>query len=121
MSFLIFIAVGLSACSNSAEIIFTRQNQAAAALATMVMEAEQQASSEVDVIYSAEAGLDDACTSLRHVASRRMRGESVSMISELLALFSLSHCQSRTEQIEKFIWRKAPPIARFYFGPVSEP
>ena len=119
--FLLFIAVGLSACSYSTERVFTRQNQAAAALATMLMETELQDPGEVDVIYSAEADLDEACASLRDVASRRMRGEPVSISSGLLALFSLSHCQSKTEQIENFIWREAPPIARFYFGPVSEP
>jgi uncharacterized protein YfcZ (UPF0381/DUF406 family) len=119
--FLIFIAAVLSACSHSTEMVFTRQNQAAAALATMAMEAELQNSSEIYVIYSAEADLDEACALLRDIAFRRMRGEPVGIDSELLALWSLSHCQSKTEQIEKFIWLEAPLIARFYFGPVSEP
>jgi hypothetical protein len=119
--FLFFLPAAIVACSYSPETVFIHQNQAAAALATMAIEAELQGSSKLEMIYSAESELHENCAPLRDVASRRMRGESVSIDSELLAIFSLSGCERKMDQIEKFIWLEAPPVASFYLRPESRP
>jgi hypothetical protein len=87
---LLSIAFGLSACSYATETVFTRQNQAAAALAMTVMEAERRDPGETDVIYSAEEDPNDACASRQDVASRRMLDEPADIESAFLALLSLS-------------------------------
>jgi hypothetical protein len=84
------IAFGLSACTCATETVFTRQNQAAAALAMTVMEAERRDPGETDVIYSAEEDLNGAYDSRQDVASRRMRDEPVGIEPAFLALLSLS-------------------------------
>jgi hypothetical protein len=97
----------VAACSNSGEKVFTRQNQAASALATMVMEAESQGpakgAAKVDQIYAAENELHAACAPLREMASRRMTGESVGFDAELIAFASLGRCESETQRVEEFI------------------
>ena len=114
---LLVVTFMVSACASSIETVFAHQNQAAAALATMAIESEAQNSIKLDTIYAAETQLHDACAPLRTVASRRINGEVAGIKSELLAMFSLDRCATETDQIERFIWLEAPPIARLYLGP----
>lgn len=111
----------VSACAFSAETVFTRQNQASAALGTMGIEAEAQNSIKLDMIYAAETQLHEACAPLRNVASRRMSGEVVGADAELLAMFTLDRCATETDRVETLIWLEAPKLARFYLGSKSAP
>lgn len=113
---MIFIG-SVSACGSSGEKVFMRQNQAASALATMVMEAETQSPTKVDEIYAVESQLHDACAPLREMASRRMTGESVGLDAELVAFASIERCKSETERVEKFIRVDNPGIARAFLSP----
>ena len=106
----------LAACSSTGEQVFTRQNQAASALATMVMEAEAQNPTQVDKLYAAEAQLHEACAPLRDMASRRMAGEQVGFDSKLVVFASLDRCASETKKVEEFIWLDNPSFARTHFG-----
>lgn len=119
-------AIGaLAACSNSGEQIFTRQNQAATALATMVMDAEAkgapQSAAKIDRIYAAESDLHEACAPLREMASQRMSGETVGFDAELIALVSLDRCEAETRRVEDFIRTDNPAVARAYLSPTYSP
>jgi hypothetical protein len=112
------IALAAGACSQG-EHVFTRQNQAASALAIMGMAAEAKNDVKLDLIYAAETKLHEACAPLREVASRRMSGDDVGFDIQLVALASLSRCESETQRVESFIWRGDPNVARFYLRPAS--
>ena len=107
----------LSACGHSGETVFTRQNQAASALATMGMEAEAKNPLRLDRIYAAETQLHDACAPLRDVASRRMSGQDVGLDTQLVAFVSLDRCATETSRVETFIWQDDPTVARLYLAP----
>jgi hypothetical protein len=111
----------VAACSNSSEKVFTRQNQAASALATMVMEAEARSPAKVDKIYEAEHDLHAACAPLREVASRRMAGESVGLDTQFVAYTSLDRCETETQRVEEFIRFDNPTVARTYLSPTYAP
>jgi len=116
-SFLALAATALlGACGHSGETVFTRQNQAASALATMGMEAESKNPVKLDMIYAAETQLHEACAPLRDVASRRMGGEHVGLDTELVAFVSLDRCATETTRVESFIWHDSPAVARFYLS-----
>lgn len=108
--------LAVAACSQSGERVFTRQNQAASALATMGMEAETSDPDKLDRIYEAETQLFEACEPLRTVASRRMSGEVVSIDRHLVAFISLEQCEVETTRVEQFIWLDNPTVARVYLG-----
>jgi hypothetical protein len=118
---LLGVTATVSACAYSTEAVFTRQNQAAAALAMMGIEAEAQKLVKLDMIYAAETQLHEACAPLRSVASRRMNGEAVGIGSELQAMLTLGRCATRTDEVESFIRLEAPPVARLYLGPNPTP
>ena len=125
-STLAIAAIGaLAACSNSGEQVFMRQNQAATALATMVMDAEAkgapQSAAKIDRIYAAESDLHEACAPLREMASQRMSGETVGLDAELVALVSLDRCEDETRRIEEFIRTDNPAVARAYLSPTYSP
>ena len=109
----------LAGCSHSehGEHVFTRQNQAASALATVIMEAEARESATVERLHDAESQLDDACRALREAAMQKMSGNSTGLESEILILISLDHCAAETKRIERLVRRSDPEIARFYLGP----
>lgn len=109
--------LAVAACSQSGERVFTRQNQAASALATMGMEAETRSPEKLDLIYAAETQLHEACEPLRTVASQRMTGEDVGIDTQFVALISLDRCETETSRVEGFIWTDNPTVARFYLGP----
>jgi hypothetical protein len=113
------VTASVAACSYSGETVFTRQNQAASALATMGMEAEAKNSVNLDRIYAVETQLHEACAPLRDIASRRMIGEEVGIDSELEALVSLDRCAMETTRVESFIWRDDPVLARIFLSPKS--
>ena len=123
--FAMVVIGAIAGCSNSGEKVFTRQNQAASALATMVMEAEAQSPTQsagkVDQIYAAENQLQDACAPLREMASRRMTGETVGFDTELVAFVTLDRCESETRRVEEFIRKDNPAIARTYLSPTYTP
>jgi hypothetical protein len=98
------------------EDVFTRQNQAASALATMAMDAETKDPSKADRLYKAESDLQDACGPLRDVASRQMTGEPVGFDSQFVVLVSLDRCATETRRVEDFIRLDNPSVARFYLG-----
>lgn len=118
---LLGVTATVSACAYSTEAVFTRQNQAAAALAMMGIEAEAQKLVKLDMIYAMETQLHEACAPLRTVASRRINGEVVGIGSELRAMFALGRCATRTDEVESFIRLEAPPVARLYLGPKPAP
>lgn len=109
----------VAACAQSGERVFTRQNQAASALATMSMEAETRSPEKLDLIYDAESKLHDACEPLRTVASRQMTGEDVGIDTQFVALISLDRCEDETARAEGFIWTDNPAVARTYLGSKS--
>ena len=111
----------VAACSNSGEKVFMRQNQAASALATMVMEAEAQSPAKVDKIYAAENELHAACAPLREMASQRMAGEWVGLDTQFVAYTSLDRCESETRRVEEFIRKDNPAVARTYLSPTYAP
>ena len=123
--FAMVVIGAVAGCSNSGEKVFTRQNQAASALATMVMEAEAQSSpqstAKVDRIYAAETQLHAACAPLREMASRRMTGETVGFDTELVAFVSLDRCETETRRVEEFIRKDNPAVARTYLSPTYAP
>lgn len=112
------VVTALAACSQG-ERVFTRQNQAASALATMGMEAEASNALNLDLIYAAEEQLFDACAPLRDVAARRMSGEDVGLDSELVAFVSMTRCETETKRAETFIRTGDPNVAGFYLQSVS--
>lgn len=116
-AFAMALALAATACSQG-EHVFTRQNQAASALATMGMEAEAKNDVKLDLIYDAETQLHEACAPLRDVASRRMSGEDVGLDIQLVALVSLNRCETETQRVESFIWSGDPNVAKFYLQPV---
>lgn len=121
-STLVTVLLGaVAACSSSGEQVYTRQNQAASALATMVMEAEAKSPTKVDRIYAAENKLHAACAPLREMASRRMAGEWVGLDTRLVAYTSLDRCESETQRVEDFIRFDNPTVARTYLSPVYAP
>jgi len=113
------LALVANACSQG-EHVFTRQNQAASALATMGMEAEARNAANIELIYAAESQLYEACAPLRDVAFLRMSGEEVQLESELVAFVSLRPCEIETKRAETFIWSGDPNLARFYLQPPAE-
>jgi hypothetical protein len=115
-TFVITAALAATACSQSGERVFTRQNQAASALATMGMEAETRSPDKLDRIYAAETQLHEACEPLRTVASRQMTGDDVGIDTQLVALISLNRCETETSRVEGFIWTDNPTVARIYLG-----
>ena len=117
-AFAMALALAAGACSQG-EHVFTRQNQAASALATMGMEAEAKNATGLDKIYAAEMELHEACAPLRDVAARRMSGESVGLDTQLVALVSMSRCETETQRVESFIWSGDPNVAKFYLAPVT--
>lgn len=117
-AFVMALALAATACSQG-EHVFTRQNQAASALATMGMEAEAKNDVKLDLIYAAETQLHEACAPLRTVASRRMSGEDVGLDAQLVALVSLSRCETETQRVENFIWNGDPNVAKFYLQPIA--
>jgi hypothetical protein len=118
-SFAILMAVAVVSCGTG-EKVFTRQNQAASALATMVMEAEAKSPAAADSLYEAESQLHEACAPLREIASRRMSGETVGLDSHLIALVSLDRCESETTRIEDFIRLGSPTLARTFLSPTVD-
>ncbi len=112
----VMITALIAGCSSMGEEIYTRQNQAASALATMEMEAEAKDPGKADRIYKAESDLHDACAPLREAASRRMTGESVGIDSQFVVLVSLDRCADETQRAEDFIRLDNPSLARFYLG-----
>lgn len=119
-SLAVLFAAALASCSGAGEEIFTRQNQAASTLATMVMEAEVKSPAAVDRLYEAETQLDEACAPLREIASRRMTGETVGLDSHLFALVSLDRCDAETARIEEFIRLGNPTVARALMSPAMD-
>jgi len=115
-TFVVTVTFAAAACSQSGERVFTRQNQAASALATMGMEAETRSPDKLDRIYAAETQLHEACEPIRTVASRRMTGEDVGIDTQLVALISLDRCETETSRAEGFIWTDDPTVARIYLG-----
>jgi hypothetical protein len=115
-TFVFTVSLAAAACSQSGERVFTRQNQAASALATMGMEAETRSPDKLDMIYAAETKLHEACEPIQTVASRRMTGEDVGIDTQLVALISLDRCESETSRAEGFIWTDNPAVARIYLG-----
>lgn len=113
------LVMAAAACSQG-EHVFTRQNQAASALATMGMEAEARNAANIELIYAAESQLYEACAPLRDVAFLRMSGEEVQLESELVAFVSLRPCEIETKRAETFIWSGDPNLARFYLQPPAE-
>lgn len=115
----VIFSTALVGCTQSerGELVFTRQNQAANALATIIMEAEAQKSATAERLYDAESQLDDACSALREAATLKMSGQSVGLESEILILISLDYCAAETKRIERLIRRSDPAVARFYLGP----
>jgi hypothetical protein len=111
----LLIACSVVACSHSPEIVFERQNQAAATLARMTMEMDPQQAARLDRIYAAEKRLQVACEPIRQVASTRLDGQSATAESELIALASLNACESETQWAESFIRQEAPESARLNF------
>lgn len=111
--------LAVAACAQTGERVFTRQNQAASALATLGMEAETKSPRKIDLdmIYDAEDQLHEACAPLRKVASTRMMGRDVAIDTQLVALVSLDRCETETTRVEGFIWRASPTVARTYLGP----
>ena len=69
--------------SERGEAIFVGQNQVAAALGTMLMEAETQDPRQADRLYDAESSLAEACAPLRQAAQQKMIGEEISLELEL--------------------------------------
>jgi len=118
-TFVVSATLVVAACAQSGEQVFTRQNQAASALATMGMEAESKSPEKLDRIYAAESQLHDACEPLRTVASRQMTGEDVGIDTQLVALISMDRCETETSRVEGFIWTDNPSVARFYLGTKS--
>ncbi len=116
---LLGVTATVSACFHSTETVFTRQNQAAAALAMMGIEAEAQNLANLDMIYAAETQLHEACAPLRTVALRQINGEAAGIGPALRAMFTLDRCATKTDEVESFIRLEAPPIARLYLGPKS--
>ncbi len=110
----------IAGCSSMGEQVYTRQNQAASALATMEMEAETKDPGKADRISKAESDLHEACAPLRDVASRQMTGESVGIDSKLVVLVSLDRCASETRRAEDFIRLDNPSLANFYLGSGNE-
>lgn len=106
----------LSGCTHSGEMVFSRQNKVASALATMSMEAEAKNSPNIEMIYAAEDQLHAACAPLRDVASQRMSGETVAMDAELVAFISLDRCSVETRRVESLILNGDPAVARIYLG-----
>jgi len=117
MAFALTLAV--SACSETGEKVFTRQNQAASALATMGMEAETSNPEKLDRIYATETQLHEACEPLRSIAAQRMGGEDVGIDTQLFALISLDRCAAETARVEDYIWVDNPTVARIYLGTQS--
>lgn len=120
-SLAILVLGAVAACGNSGEKVFMRQNQAATALATMVMEAETQSPAKVDKIYAAESELHAACAPLREMASQRMAGEWVGLDTQFVAYTSLDRCEAETQRIEEFIRFDNPTVARTYLSPAYAP
>jgi len=118
----IFFTV-LAGCSQSerGELVFTRQNQAASALATVVFDTEARNSGTTKRLYDAETQLDDACRPLREAASLKMSGKPVGFESEVKIFISLDQCAAETKRIENLVRRIDPEVANFYLGlsPVS--
>jgi hypothetical protein len=106
----------IAGCSSMGEEVFTRQNQASSALATMVMEAEMKDPGKADLLYKAEADLHDACAPIRDAAARQMTGEPVGFDSKLVVFISLDRCATETQRVEEFIRLDSPSVARFYLG-----
>lgn len=109
-------AVTGCAAPERGEHVFTRQNQAASALAMIAMDAEMRGSKETDQVYAAEARLSDACALLSEAAAQKMRGETLHIEFEMMVLNSLDECAAETKRSEQFIWRANPELAKFYLG-----
>jgi hypothetical protein len=118
-TFAILLGVAVVSCGTG-EQVFTRQNQAASALATMVMEAEAKSPTAAESLYEAESQLHEACAPLGEIASRRMGGETVGLDSHLIALVSLDRCESETTRIENFILLGNPLVARSLMSPAMD-
>jgi uncharacterized protein YfcZ (UPF0381/DUF406 family) len=112
------LATAIAGCSASerGEYVFTRQNQAASALAMIAMDAEMRGSSEIKDIYATETKLDKACALLTEAATQKMSGETMPIDFELMVWNSLDDCATETKNTEQFVWRANAEVAKFYLG-----
>ena len=114
----VIFVIALAGCSQTerGEKVFARQNQAASALATVIMESDARETASVDRLHDAESELHEACSALREAALLKMKGKSTGLGSEILILISLDHCAAETSRIEQLVRRTDPEVARFYLG-----
>lgn len=117
LAIVLFAMLAGCAQSDRGERIFTRQNRAAAALATVILEVEKKTPHRTEPLYDSESRLDEACAGLREAALRMMNGEPVGPRSKMRALASLDECAAETKRIERLVRRANPEVARFYLGP----
>ncbi|MGI9388129.1 MAG: hypothetical protein ACR2OX_11925, partial [Methyloligellaceae bacterium] len=101
------------------ETVFVDQNKAAAALGTMLMEAEMQDPKQTDRLYGAETTLAEACAPLRRAAQRKMADEEVSFELELRIFNSLDRCATETKRVEQMVWETNPEVGQFYLTSAS--
>lgn len=101
------------------EAVFVDQNKAAAALGTMLMEAEMQDPRQADRLYGAETSLAEACAPLRQAAQRKMADEEVSFELELMIFNTLDQCAAETKRVEQMVWETNPEVGRFYLTSAS--
>lgn len=121
MAVIFFTALVGCSQTERGEQVFARQNQAASALATVIMESDERQAATVNRLHVAESQLHDACSALREAALLKMSGKTTGLESEILILMSLDHCAAETKRIERLVRRTDPEVARFYLGatPVS--
>ena len=105
--------------SERGESVFIEQNKAAAALGTMLMDAEMQNPSKADRLYDAESTLASACEPLRKAAQQKMAGKDIGFELRHLIFNSLDQCAAETKRVEKLVWETDPAVGRFYLTRIS--
>jgi hypothetical protein len=115
------LAGAIAGCAQAerGETVFVDQNKAAAALGTMLMEAEMQDPKQADRLYGVETTLAEACAPLRQAAQRKMADEEVGIELELMIFNSLDRCAAETKRVEQMVWETNPEVGRFYLTSAS--
>ena len=116
------VLVGMIASCAQAErgeSVFIGQNKAAAALGSMLMEAEMQDPNKAERLYDAETTLAEACAPLRKAAQQKMAGKDVGFELQHLIFNSLDHCAAATKRVENLVWETDPAVGRFYLTRIS--
>lgn len=113
----LFLAVAVAGCAASraeGEAVYLKQHRASIALTQILLSAEVENPSVVDVLYESESALNKACAPLQEASYRQLSGDAVDPILKFKAYNALEFCEATARDVEDLLWRIDPETAGHY-------